>query len=64
MVKNKKSGLKDIREKREELRQQWSLLNDVQRKIDFEKAVDIRKEERETFKKWSFYDGIIKALDK
>lgn len=64
MEENKKYGLKNIREKREELRNHWSLLNDVQRKVDFEKAVDIRKEERETFKKWSFYDGIIKALDK
>lgn len=56
--------LKNMRVEREKLRKQWSILTDAQRQVDFDLAIDLRKQQKESFKKWAFYDGIIKALDK
>ena len=54
----------DIRKKRNELRIKgvnWSKLAfDVHK----DKAIMIRKEQNETYKRWQFYDKLIKAVEK
>ena len=59
-----KNNLKSIREKREKLRDHWSTLLNMDDKVDFETSIELRKEEKQVFKKWAFYDGLIKAIDK
>ena len=55
---------KEIREKRESLRKYFTSLNELAHRVEFEKVQELKNEERKIYKKWSFYDGILKAIQK
>ena len=55
---------REIRDKREALRKYFTSLNELAHKVEFEKIQELKKEERRIYKKWSFYDGVLKAIQK
>lgn len=54
---------KEIRDKRYKLQNQWGLLRGLALDSDKNDAAKLRKEEDKIYKKWLFYDNIIKKME-
>lgn len=54
---------REVRDKRHKLQNQWGLLRGLALDSDKNDGAKLRKEEDKVYKKWQFYDGIIKAME-
>ena len=54
----------DIRKRRNELRIKGVNLSKLAFDVHKDKAISIRKEQNETYKRWQFYDKLIKTVEK
>jgi hypothetical protein len=54
---------REIRDKRHKLQHQWGELRGLALDSDKCNGMKLRKEEDKVYKKWQFYDGIIKAME-
>lgn len=57
-------NFKEINKKRLQLVDESKLLKLKALETSFDDSIDIRKKQNEVFKKFKFYDGIIKELNK
>lgn len=57
--------LRDVRDKRNKLRLEWTNLREKANcSKTFEETVDLRIREDKVYKKWMFYDKFIKEMEK
>jgi hypothetical protein len=55
---------REIRDKRNKLREESIRLRENAPLVKFNKTQSMRKEQNEIYKKWEFYDKLIKAYEK
>lgn len=58
---------REIREKRLKLKQSAMRLRELSslnEEVSYERSLQMREEQENTYKKWKFYDKMIKANDK
>lgn len=54
---------REIRDKRHNLQRQWGGLRELALDANRKDGTKLRKEEDKVYKKWLFYDNIIKKLE-
>lgn len=54
---------REIRDKRHNLQRQWGVLRGLALDANRKDGTKLRKEEDKVYKKWLFYDNIIKKLE-
>lgn len=55
---------KSVRTKKEELRKKWGALREIALDEKFDNSMEIRCRQEEVFKKWEFYNNLIKSIER